>query len=38
MFMDEAMIRKQPPDTRKEAQRVLGFLKDMMLASSAGEL
>jgi uncharacterized protein (DUF302 family) len=38
MLMDEAMIRRLPQETRKEAQRVLGFLKDMMLAASRGDL
>lgn len=38
MLMDEAMIRRLPEGTRKEAQRVLAFLKDMMLAASRGDL
>lgn len=38
MLMDEGMIRRLPEATRKEAQRVLGFLKDMMLAASRGDL
>lgn len=38
MLMDEAMIRKLPDDTRRDAQKVLGFLKDMMLAASNGDL
>lgn len=38
MLMDEAMIRKLPGDTRKNALHVMGYLKDMMLAASKGDL
>lgn len=38
MLMDKAMIRRLPSDTRKDAERVMGFLKDMMLAASNGDL
>ncbi|MFZ2302576.1 MAG: DUF302 domain-containing protein [Gallionella sp.] len=38
MMMDEAMIRTLPADTRKNAERVMTSMKDMMLAASNGDL
>jgi len=38
MMMDEAMIRALPADTRKNAERIMGAMKDMMLAASSGDL
>lgn len=38
MLMDEAMFRELPADTRKSAERVMGFMKDMMLATASGDL
>jgi uncharacterized protein (DUF302 family) len=38
MMMDEAMIRALPVDIRKNAERIMGALKDMMLAASNGDL
>lgn len=38
MLMDEAMIRALPENTRKSAQQVMGYLKDMMLAAAKGDL
>ena len=38
MMMDEAMIRALPADTRKNAERIMGAMKDMMLAASNGDL
>ena len=38
MMMDEAMIRVLPADTRKNAERIMGAMKDMMLAASNGDL
>ncbi|MDO8263783.1 MAG: DUF302 domain-containing protein [Gallionella sp.] len=38
MMMDEAMIRALPADTRKNAERIMAAMKDMMLAASNGDL
>lgn len=38
MLMDEALFRKLPDDTRKNAEKVMGFMKDMMLAAARGDL
>src|SRR3989338_3268011 len=38
MMMDEAMIRALPSDIRKDAERVMKAMKDMMLAASNGDL
>ena len=38
MMMDDAMIRALPADTRKNAERVMKAMKDMMLAASNGDL
>lgn len=38
MLMDEAMFRDLPADTRKNAERVMGYMKDMMLAAARGDL
>lgn len=38
MMMDEAMIRALPADIRKNAERVMNSMKDMMLAASNGDL
>lgn len=38
MMMDEAMIRALPADIRKNAERVMNSMKDMMLAASSGDL
>ncbi len=38
MMMDEAMIRVLPADIRKNAERVMNAMKDMMLAASNGDL
>ncbi|MFA5370728.1 MAG: DUF302 domain-containing protein [Sideroxydans sp.] len=38
MLMDEALFRKLPDATRKNAERVMGFMKDMMLAAARGDL
>lgn len=38
MMMDEAMIRALPADTRKNAERIMGAMKDMMLAASNGDI
>lgn len=38
MMMDDAMIRALSADTRKNAERVMKAMKDMMLAASNGDL
>ena len=38
MMMDDAMIRALPADIRKNAERVMKSMKDMMLAASNGDL
>ena len=38
MMMDDAMIRSFPADIRKNAERVMNSMKDMMLAASSGDL
>ncbi|MBK9161210.1 MAG: DUF302 domain-containing protein [Nitrosomonadales bacterium] len=38
MFMDPAMFKRLPVATRKEAERIMSHLKDMMLAASNGDL
>lgn len=38
MMMDEAVIRTLPVDIRKNAERVMSSMKDMMLAASNGDL
>lgn len=38
MMMDEAMFRTLPADTRKNAERIMTAMKDMMLAASNGDL
>jgi len=38
MMMDDAMIRALPDDLRKNAERVMKAMKDMMLAASNGDL
>jgi hypothetical protein len=38
MMMDAEMIRVLPDDTRKDAERILGAMKDIMLAASTGDL
>lgn len=38
MMMAEAMTRTLPDDTRKNAERIMGAMKDMMLAASSGDL
>jgi len=38
MMMDDAMIRALPTDVRKNAERVMKAMKDMMLAASNGDL
>jgi uncharacterized protein (DUF302 family) len=38
MMMDEAMIRALPSGIRKNAERVMNSMKDMMLAASNGDL
>ena len=38
MMMDEAMVDALPAATRNSARRVMAALKDMMLASSNGDL
>lgn len=38
MMMDNAMIRKLPPEIRKNAQRIMDAMKDSMLAASNGDL
>jgi uncharacterized protein (DUF302 family) len=38
MMMDTDMIRALPDDTRKNAERVMSAMKDMMLAASSGDL
>lgn len=38
MMMDEAMIRALPADIRKNAERIMTSMKDMMLAASNGDL
>lgn len=38
MMMDDAMIRALPSDIRKNAERVMNSMKDMMLAASNGDL
>lgn len=38
MMMDEAMMRALPADIRKNAERVMNAMKDMMLAASNGDL
>ena len=37
MMMDEAMIRALPANIRKNAERVMNSMKDMMLAASNGD-
>lgn len=38
MMMDETIIRALPSDIRKDAERVMNSMKDMMLAASNGDL
>lgn len=38
MMIDKAMIRKLPPEIRKNAQRIMDAMKDSMLAASNGDL
>ncbi|MFY9260984.1 MAG: DUF302 domain-containing protein [Gallionella sp.] len=38
MMMDAALIRSLKGDTRKNAERVMAALKDMMLAASSGDI
>ena len=38
MMMDDAMIRALPAEIRKNAERVMKSMKDMMLAASNGDL
>lgn len=38
MMIDDAMIRALPADIRKNAERVMKAMKDMMLAASNGDL
>lgn len=38
MMIDDAMIRALPTDIRKNAERVMKAMKDMMLAASSGDL
>lgn len=38
MMMDNAMVRKLPPEIRKNAQRIMVAMKDSMLAASNGDL
>ena len=38
MMIDNAMIRKLPPEIRKNAQRIMDAMKDSMLAASNGDL
>ena len=38
MMMSEAMIRALPADTRKNAQRIMSAMKEMMVAASSGDL
>ena len=38
MMISDAMIRKLPLDARKNAQRVMSAMKDMMVAASNGDL
>ncbi len=38
MMMDDALIRSLKGDTRKNAERVMAALKDMMLAASSGDI
>jgi uncharacterized protein (DUF302 family) len=38
MMMDEGLIRSLPADIRKNAERVMNSMKDMMLAASSGDL
>ncbi|MEI6414567.1 MAG: DUF302 domain-containing protein [Pseudomonadota bacterium] len=38
MMMDADMIRALPDETRKNAERVMSAMKDIMLAASSGDL
>jgi uncharacterized protein (DUF302 family) len=38
MMMDLKMIKKMPADTRKDAEKVMAAMKDMMVAASKGDL
>ena len=38
MMMDMDMIRVLPDDTRKNAERIMSAMKDIMLAASSGDL
>ncbi len=38
MLMDEDLFRELPDETRKNAVRVMEFMKDMMLAAARGDL
>jgi uncharacterized protein (DUF302 family) len=38
MLMDQKMINKLPADARASAERVISFMKDMMVAASRGDL
>ena len=38
MMIGNAMIRKLPPEIRKNAQRIMDAMKDSMLAASNGDL
>ncbi len=38
MMMDKEMIRALPDETRKNAERIMSAMKDMMLAASSGDL
>lgn len=38
MMMDADTIRALPEETRKDAERIMGVMKDMMLAASSGDL
>jgi hypothetical protein len=38
MMMDLELIKAMPADTRKQAERVMAAMKDMMVAASKGDL
>ena len=38
MMMDLKMIKSMPADTRKDAEKVMAAMKDMMAAASKGDL
>jgi len=38
MMMDLKMIKSMPADTRKDAEKVMAAMKDMMVAASKGDL